>query len=132
MIFQLLVNLRATASKRQISLAGNTSGGFATRRHKRSERAVQMGVAGDVATVPTSELVLAISRALFPVYATMLHDPARSPTPVSSFCQSSPCTLSTGTGVAVVPNDLVMVVLKPTQFPESIDRSAAVHFCFAR
>jgi lipopolysaccharide exporter len=69
-------------------------------------------VAGDIATAPTSELVLPAGRAVFPVYATLLNDPAklaRSYLNVLSIVAL--LAISTSVGVALVAHDMVMLVL---------------------
>jgi len=77
--------------------------------------AAQMGryhVASDVATSPTNELLVPAARALFPVYATLLQNPAqlvRSYLDVLSLV--AVIALSTGVGVAIVSRDMVMLVL---------------------
>lgn len=69
-------------------------------------------VAADLATAPTNETVIPTARALFPVYATLLKDPlrlARSYLDVLSLIAI--IALSTGVGVALVADDMVLVVL---------------------
>jgi O-antigen/teichoic acid export membrane protein len=77
--------------------------------------AAQMGgynVARDVATAPTEEIVVPAARSLFPVYATLLDDRARL---IRSYLDVlsvvAIIALSTGVGIAIVANDMVMVVL---------------------
>jgi lipopolysaccharide exporter len=78
---------------------------------------VQMGnynVAEDLASAPTGELVLPISRAAFPVYATLLQDPARlAQSYLSVLSITAIVALSTGVGAALVADDMVRVVLGP-------------------
>lgn len=69
-------------------------------------------IAGDMATAPTNEIVVPTARALFPVYATLLHDPARlAQSYLSMLSIIAIVALSTGTGVALVAHDMVAVVL---------------------
>ncbi len=75
----------------------------------------QMGsynIAGDMATAPTNEIVVPAARALFPVYATLLHDPAQlAQSYLSMLSIIAVIAFSTGTGVALVAHDMVAVVL---------------------
>jgi O-antigen/teichoic acid export membrane protein len=69
-------------------------------------------VGRDLATSPTNEVVIPAARSLFPIYATLLGDPARlaqSYSEVLSFVAI--IALATGVGMAVVAKDLVVVVL---------------------
>jgi lipopolysaccharide exporter len=83
--------------------------------------AVQMGaynVASDLATAPTNEFIMPTTRAMFPVYATLLRDPPRL---ARSFLDVLALTalvaLSTSVGVALVAPDMVAVVLGPRWAP---------------
>ena len=82
---------------------------------------VQMGtynVAADLATAPTGELVAPAARAVFPVYATLLQDPARlAGAYLSVLSITAIVALSTGVGTALVADDLVAVVLGPKWTP---------------
>lgn len=77
--------------------------------------AAQMGnynVALDVATAPTSEIVLPTARALYPVYATLLHSlPRLAQAYLDALSLVAIFALSTGVGVAAVSRDMVLVVL---------------------
>lgn len=69
-------------------------------------------VARDLALSPMNEVLIPAARALFPIYATLLDDPAqlvRSYLEVLSLVAT--IALATGVGMAVVANDMVMVVL---------------------
>lgn len=69
-------------------------------------------VADDVSTAPTSEIVTPTARALFPVYATLLSDPAqlaRAYLDVLSFVVV--IAVSTSVGMALVARDIVVIVL---------------------
>lgn len=69
-------------------------------------------VAADLATAPTQELVAPLSRATFPVYATLLQEPARlAQSYLSVLSFTAIIALSTGFGVALVSRDFVAVVL---------------------
>jgi lipopolysaccharide exporter len=75
----------------------------------------QMGsynVAVDIATAPTSEIVLPAGRAVFPVYATMLNDPAKlAHSYLNVLSIVALLAISTSVGVALVAHDMVMLVL---------------------
>jgi lipopolysaccharide exporter len=77
--------------------------------------AVQMGaynVAADIGTAPTEELVMPAARAVFPVYATLLQDPAKlAHSYLDVLSITAIVALSTGVGVALVADDMVAVVL---------------------
>jgi O-antigen/teichoic acid export membrane protein len=77
--------------------------------------ASQMGgynVASDIASAPTNELVYPPLRALFPIFATLLHDPAAlAESYLSVFSIIAVVALATGIGVALVADDMVAVVL---------------------
>jgi len=77
--------------------------------------AFEMGaynVAADLAAAPTEELVIPIARATFPVYATLVHEPARlAQSYLSVLSLTAVIGLSAGFGVALVARDLVTVVL---------------------
>jgi O-antigen/teichoic acid export membrane protein len=85
---------------------------------------VQMGaynVAEDLATAPTGELVLPAARAIYPVYATLSHDPARlAQSYLSVLSIVSIVALSTGVGVALVADDLVALVLGAKWAPAAL------------
>jgi lipopolysaccharide exporter len=71
-------------------------------------------VAEDLAAAPTGELVVPAARAIFPVYATLLQDPAElARSYLSVLSVIAIVALSTGVGVALVADDLVAVVLGP-------------------
>ncbi|MGC2414133.1 MAG: lipopolysaccharide biosynthesis protein, partial [Stellaceae bacterium] len=71
-------------------------------------------VAADFATAPTEEIVVPASRATFPVYASLLHDPAGlAHSYLSVLSITALIALSTGFGVALVADDLVAVVFGP-------------------
>lgn len=71
-------------------------------------------VASDFATAATGELILPVCRAMFPVYARLLHDPARlARSYLDILAFTAIIGLSTGVGVAVVAPDMVAVVLGP-------------------
>jgi lipopolysaccharide exporter len=71
-------------------------------------------VSADVASAPTNELVVPVARALFPVYATLLSQPARlADSYLTVLSAVAVIALSTGIGVALVADDLVAVVLGP-------------------
>lgn len=75
-------------------------------------------VASDLATAPTAELVLPVCRAMFPVYATLLEDPARlARSYLDVLSLLALIGLSTGVGVALVAPDMVAVVLGPQWTP---------------
>jgi lipopolysaccharide exporter len=79
--------------------------------------ALQMGaynVASDLATAPTNELVMPAARVAFPVYAKLLHDPARlTRSYLDVLSIVAIVALSTGVGVGLVAPDMVAVVLGP-------------------
>jgi O-antigen/teichoic acid export membrane protein len=71
-------------------------------------------IAADIATAPTEELVTPAGRATFPVYATLLNDPARlAESYLSVLSLSVIVALATGVGVALVADDMVALVLGP-------------------
>ena len=71
-------------------------------------------VAADIATAPTVELILPTERALFPVLATIVHDPPRLKSAYMNVLSAvAILSCSTGVGVALVARDLVSVVLGP-------------------
>ena len=71
-------------------------------------------VSADLASAPTNELVIPTARALFPVYATLLNQPARlAESYLMVLSAVAVIALSTGIGVALVADDLVAVVLGP-------------------
>jgi O-antigen/teichoic acid export membrane protein len=69
-------------------------------------------VADDIATAPTNEIVTPATRALFPVYATLLSDRAqliRSYLDALSFM--AVVAVSTSVGMALIAEDIVIVIL---------------------
>lgn len=71
-------------------------------------------VADDLAIAATGELILPVCRAMFPVYARLLHDPARlARSYLDVLSLTAIVSLSTGIGVALVAPDMVAVVLGP-------------------
>jgi lipopolysaccharide exporter len=69
-------------------------------------------VAADSASAPTDEIVAPITRALFPFYATLLHQPSQlAEAYLGVLSTVAVIALSTGIGVALVAEDLVVVVL---------------------
>ncbi|MFO1056639.1 MAG: lipopolysaccharide biosynthesis protein [Dongiaceae bacterium] len=71
-------------------------------------------VALDVATAPTMELIYPTERALFPVLASLLHDPARLKAAYLDVLSAvAVASCATGVGVALVARDMVAVVLGP-------------------
>jgi O-antigen/teichoic acid export membrane protein len=69
-------------------------------------------IAADLATAPTKEIVVPAARAVFPVYATLLHEPARlAQSYLGMLSVIAVIALSTGTGVALVAHDMVALVL---------------------
>lgn len=79
--------------------------------------AVPMGglnVAQNLANSPTNELVAPPVRALYPVYATLLHDPRRlAESYLGVLSVTTVIALATGIGMSLVARDMVAVVLGP-------------------
>jgi O-antigen/teichoic acid export membrane protein len=71
-------------------------------------------VAADVATAPTVELIYPTDRALFPVLAGMVDDPARLKSAYLDVLSAvSVVSCATGVGVALVARDAIAVILGP-------------------
>jgi O-antigen/teichoic acid export membrane protein len=77
--------------------------------------AFEMGaynVAADLAAAPTEELVIPMARATFPVYATLVQEPAKlAQSYLSVLSLTAIIGLSAGFGVALVARDMVTIVL---------------------
>lgn len=71
-------------------------------------------VAADVATAPTVEVVLPVTRALFPVFARIQHDIAAARAAyLDVFAAACAISVATGLGMALVARDFVAVALGP-------------------
>ena len=71
-------------------------------------------VAADVATAPTIEVVLPVTRALFPVFARISADPqAVRAAYLDVFAASTIISVATGLGMALVAEDFVRLALGP-------------------
>lgn len=69
-------------------------------------------VSQDIASAPTNELIFPIGRASFPVFAKLLKEPDRlADTYVGVLSAAAMISLSTSVGVALVAQDMVLVVL---------------------